>query len=175
MGAWFSWPCSCPPQMAKGKRKGPCCQALFLQGCSGGRTLCILRQGLQITTCRGLGDLWSLRPISQREPYPTSPSSLWGPVHPKTSKKTPEEKRDKYGVGDEKEKVHLTQIVGCKSSKVEGWQCTVAFLVWVIIKVMKKLLLLCWSPDYVISCSVMKGTQYKEKPLWNVYNLVPKQ
>ena len=159
--------------MARRKRKGPCCQALFLQGCSGGRTLCVLRQGLQITTCRGLGDLWSLRPVSQREPYPASPSSLWGPVHPVTSQKTPEEKKDKYGVGDEKEKVHLAQIVGCK--KVEGLTLYSCILVQVIIKVMKKLVLLCWGPDYVIPWSVMRGTHCKEKPVWNICNLVPKQ
>lgn len=73
LGAWFNWPFSCPPQMAWPKRKGPFCQALFLQGCRGGGRVCILRQRLQITTCKGFGDLWSLWPLSQRKPYSTSP------------------------------------------------------------------------------------------------------
>lgn len=76
----------CSPQMAGRKRKG-LLPVFVLAGMQWGWAACVFRLRLQIMTCRGLGDLWSLWPISQRKPYPTSHLSLWGLAHPVTSQR----------------------------------------------------------------------------------------
>lgn len=102
---------------------------------------CIWRRGSQIMTCRGFGDLWSLRLISQRQPYPTSPSSLWGPAHPVTPQKSPEEKPDKTQGGEgmeSKKNVHLTQIVNLNLCAVQ--LCFSVSIHWVLFYTLSEML-----------------------------------